>query len=117
MKKIDFQEICHKFDTKNANKWLSDVIPKSKITFHDACNYLNEPELYRDYQEACSFVHGQDITSKIMPFTFYSTIYAKMFIMMTYIFKTLRLFPIDEALQIEIQNLEEELWDLADFVE
>ena len=71
---IDFHEKYTKFYGKGENSWLSSVIDKKKITFRDACEYLCRPEIYDDYKALCAFVHGQDVYSKLMPFTFYSSI-------------------------------------------
>ncbi|MBC1243141.1 hypothetical protein HB800_04185 [Listeria welshimeri] len=93
----------------NSNNWLSTVIPKKNITFRDACEYLNEDYIYEDFQEASSFVHGQDIKSKITPFFSYSSIYSKLYTMMIYIIKSLYLFDLSSELKEEIDDLEFEL--------
>ncbi|RHV68449.1 hypothetical protein DXB18_03890 [Clostridium sp. OM02-18AC] len=106
----DFSEIQKKFDAndrnKNENSWLCDVIGEKRVTFRKACEYLGEPQVYGDFQQLCSFVHGQDVQTKMMPFVFYSSIYTKLYLMSTYIFKSIRLFPIDDTMEQEIQSLE-----------
>ena len=54
-------------------------------------------------------VHGQDLTSKIMPFTFYVSICYRFNMMMLYIFRTIRLFPLNESLEIQLTDLEDKL--------
>ena len=110
---IDFEVVYQKLLYKNENSWLSGVINKKRITFHDACEYLGEQEIYNDYQLLCSFVHGQDISSKMMPFVFYSSIYSKLFLMSHYIFKSIRMFKIDNVLEKKILKLEKELRKLG----
>ncbi len=111
---LDYSEAYHRFIKGNENSWLTNIIPKKRITFRDACDYLHEADIYSDFQHTSSFVHGQDITSKVQPFTFYISIYHKFYIMMSYIYKTIRLYPIDEEMEEEIQGLEAELLALAE---
>lgn len=59
------------------------------MTFHDACKYLGDEEIYTDFQYLCAFVHGQDVMTKLALFLFYSLIYNKFYIMMRYIFKAI----------------------------
>ena len=110
----DFAQVYQKFYKKGENRWLSAVIDKKRITFHDACEYLERPEIYDDFQDLCSFVHGQDVYSKMMPFTFYSSICGKLYVMCYYIFESIRLFDLEDSLEAEIQELEEELWKLGE---
>ena len=84
------------------------MIGKKKVSFRDACEYLGEPEIYGDFQSASSFVHGQS------PFTFYSSICHRLFLMMSYIFRTIRLYTISGELEDEMETLEEELWELLE---
>lgn len=114
LKNIDYTEAHEKYSKKNENSWLARVINKKRITFRDACNYLDESEIYDDFQFLCSFVHGQDLYSKIGPVTFYSSIYSKLFLMSTYIFKSIRMFDISSSLEDEIEDLEYELRSLGD---
>lgn len=116
---IDFEEVYHTYRKGNENSWLASVIHKKRVTFRDACEYLGEENLYSDFQNASSFIHSQDIVSKIMPFTFYNSIYAKFYVMMTYIFKTISLIYTGEDMEVEIRNLYMELAELGDtfFVE
>lgn len=92
---------------------LSEIIGKDHVTFRDACKYLGEPEIYDDFQTASAFVHGQDIVSKCIPFTFYTSIYHKLYIMMHYIFRTVRLYLSAEAFEDELEMLEKELMELS----
>ena len=75
----------------------------------DLLEYLQETELYQTYQWACAFVHGQDIRSKIHPFTFYDSTYHLLTVMMSYIFRAIRLYPVSEELEAEMQKLERDL--------
>ena len=61
----------------------------------------------------CAFVHGQDVTTKLEPFLSYSSIYDKFYIMMSYIFKTIRLYPLKESKEQEIEILENSLLELS----
>lgn len=103
-----------RFGKGNQNSWLTNVIQKKQVTFRDACEYLREPEIYQDFQSASAFVHGQDIISKIVPFTFYHSIYQKLYLMMLYSFKTMRLYAESERLEGEMIELEKELNGLAE---
>jgi len=97
------------------NSWLSTVIKKTnkqRISFKDACNYISESEVYNDFQDASSFVHGQDAISKMQPFLFYTSICHKFYTMMSYIFKAIKLYPITEEMAKEIDHLEVELAEL-----
>ncbi len=106
---IDFQEAYDRYAKGNENSWLTPVIDKKRITFRDACEFLGEERLYNDFQNASSFIHSQDIVSKIMPFTWYSSIYAKFYIMMIYIFKTISLTDAGGEMENEMKNLYTEL--------
>ena len=67
-----------------------------------------------DYCRACSFIHGQDITTKVSPFTYYSTIYGKLYLMMDYILKVAHLlFLAEEAIQERAERLREGLYSLG----
>jgi len=112
----NYSEVYDRFIKGNEHEWLSSVIAKKRITFRDACEYLGEVDVYHDFQEASSFVHGQDIISKMFPFTFYTSIYKKFYIMMSYIYRAVRLFPISEEMEEEIQRLERELHTLSKIV-
>lgn len=111
---LDYEECAERFGKENENAWLTEVIGKKKVSFRDACEYLGEPEIYGDFQSASSFVHGQDIISKWSPFTFYSSICHRLFLMMSYIFRTIRLYTISGELEDEMETLEEELWELLE---
>lgn len=116
-KGIDFNKIYERYKKGRENSWLESVINKKRITFKDVCEYLGEEKLYNDFRNACSFIHGQDIVSKIMPFTFYTSIYAKFYIMMIYIFKTIYLVYEDELIEEEIRDLYSELVELGENME
>lgn len=75
---------------------------------------MGEPGIYDDYQSLCAYVHGQDVYSKMIPFTFYSSIYEKMYLMSYYIFKSVHMFELDSILENQIQILEEELYYLGE---
>lgn len=111
---IDFNEKWNFYINKNenTNSWLKNIISKKRITFRSACIYLNKIEIYDDFQFTSSFVHGQDITTKLNPFLFYESIYSKFHIMISYIFESICLFTIEEDLIKKIQKLKIELIDL-----
>lgn len=108
---LDFKEMWKTYSTNPSTKrWLKPLMPQDKsLNFETYCNYLKEPQIYKDYESACSFVHGQDLTSKTQPFTFYHSICHRFDMMMLYIFRTLRLFPLTELLDAQLTNLENEL--------
>lgn len=82
------EETIRRFKKGNENEWLVSVIPgKGRIYFSHVCEYMQETELYQTYQWACAFVHGQDIRSKMHPFTFYDSTYHLLTVMMSYIFE------------------------------
>ena len=104
------EETIRRFKKGNENEWLVSVIPgKGRIYFSHVCEYMQETELYQTYQWACAFVHGQDIRSKIHPFTFYDSTYHLLTVMMSYIFRAIRLYPVSEELEAEMQKLERDL--------
>ena len=81
------EETIRRFKKGNENEWLVSVIPgKGRIYFSHVCEYLQETELYQTYQWACAFVHGQDIRSR-----------------------AIRLYPVSEELEAEMQKLERDL--------
>lgn len=84
------------------------------VGFKSLCEYINEKEIYTDYESASSFIHAQDITTKLSPFTFYPSIYSKLYLMMSYIFKTIKLFEIEDSLNERMINLEEEFLVLSE---
>ncbi|EAC5507218.1 DUF5677 domain-containing protein [Listeria monocytogenes] len=108
------EDMQSRFKKGNTNNWLSTVIAKKNITFRDACEYLEEDYLYKDFQEASSFVHAQDIQTKLSPFFSYSSIYGKLYIMIIYMFKALLLFESSSVLKEEIAGLELELLILGE---
>lgn len=103
----DPEETIRRFKKGNENEWLASVLPsKGRISFYQVCEYLQEKELYQTYQWACAFVHGQDIRSKMHPFKFYDSTYHLLTVMMYCIFRAIRLFPVSEKLEAEMQDLE-----------
>ena len=103
----DREETIRRFKKGNENEWLASVLPgKGRISFYQVCEYLQEKELYQTYQWACAFVHGQDIHSKMRPFKFYDSTYHLLTVMMYCIFRAIRLFPVSEKLEAEMQDLE-----------
>lgn len=66
-------------------------------------------DINEDYKSACAFVHGQDMASKMMLFTFYDSICYHFERMMRYIFRTIRLFPLNESLEDKLADLEDGL--------
>ena len=101
-------------EAKKENAWLRELMGKKGIGFEALCKEINEDEIYTDYGNASSYIHGQDITTKVFPFTFYSSIYIKLYLMMQYIFKAIRLFTIDEEMDEKMVELEEKLYELGD---
>lgn len=94
---------------KGMNAWLKNTLSMDKISTSALCKYLNEPEIYDDYQITSAFVHGQDIVAKQGPFTFYNSISATFHMMMSYIFKTICLFPLREDMKELLEELKKEL--------
>lgn len=113
-KDIDFEVKWNLYYEKSENSWMKKVLPGGKISFRAACDYLGEEGLYEDYQCTSSFVHGQDIRAKLIPFVFYDSIYSKLYIMMQYIFKSIRLFGVSEDTESQIQELELGLLELGE---
>ena len=111
-RKLNYSDIYQRFYKGHQNEWLISILGKS-ITFSKICKYINEKELYDDYRSACAFIHGQSIITKLSPFTFYRTIFQKLFSMVTYIFKSIRLFSESRELEAEMQALEGDLWYLS----
>ena len=47
----DPEETIRRFKKGNENEWLASVLPsKGRISFYQACEYLQEKELYQTYQ-------------------------------------------------------------------
>ncbi len=99
------------------SEWLKDIIAPDKPTFYNCCKYIGEETLYDDFHYASGFVHAQSITNKMCPFAFYENIYAKLQLVMIYIFKSLRLFNTREDAELEMCSLEIRLAELCDFWE
>ena len=107
---LDFNEMWKNYaEEVNTKKWLRQVIPRGSLAFGACCNYLGDEHINEDYKSACAFVHGQDIASKMMPFTFYTSICYRFEMMMQYIFRTIRLFPLNGSLENKITDLEDGL--------
>jgi len=109
----DYEGFEAKFEFGNENKWLESKINKKRTTFKDVCEHIKIPNLYDDFKATSSFIHAQDITSKIMPFTFYETIISKFYQTMFYIFRVIELFPNNKVIMNELRKLEKELDDLV----
>lgn len=72
---------------KEKNQWLLSIVKPNKygsVTFNQACQHLGKSYIYKDYQNLSSFIHGQDVYSKMMPFSFYSSIYEKLYLISEY---------------------------------
>lgn len=96
------------------NAWLKPLFGKRRIYFRDICDYLDDQDMNDDYCRACSFIHGQDITTKVSPFTYYSTIYGKLYLMMDYVLKvTSLLLPAEEGICEQVEKLREGLYSLG----
>lgn len=112
---LDFKKMWNIYSKDPKTKrWLRQVIPSGSLNFRIYCNYLEDDHIYKDYESACAFVHGQDITSKMMPFTFYVSICYRFNMMMLYIFRTTQLFPLNESIEIQITDLKNELFLLLE---
>ena len=110
----DYKGIRDRYEKSDQKGWLEDIVGRKRPGFRCLCEYLKEPEIYVDYQAASAFVHAQDIASKLFPFTFYSSIWNKLYIMVNYIFKVIRLYPEAEALTEKMDRLEKELLKLQE---
>lgn len=109
-----FDDKYKKFYGKGDNEWLSKIIKKKRITFRDICKYLGNDIIYEDYRYLCGFVHGQEIHPKILPFTFYVSIYEKLDLISRYIFRSIRLFDTNNELSDLIDDLEIKLLELEE---
>lgn len=111
---INYSNVTARYSKGNENAWLYDVIGQKRISFRDVCNYLKDDDLYEVYQDVCSFVHGQDLATKMGPFTFYDSIYGKLYIVMEYIFRAiLLLFPEHDEIVESVKTLKAELVELG----
>lgn len=115
---IDFEEKFKFYTSKEAQKnnniWLKELMGNNGTGYGALCKYIKEEDVYEDYQSASSYVHAQDILTKMWPFTFYSSIYVRLYLMMQYIFKSIRLFEPDEVLEEKMDELEEQLIELGE---
>lgn len=113
---LDFNEMWSTYSVNpNTKRWLKPIMPQGKpLNFETYCNYLGEEHIYEDYESACAFVHGQDLTAKILPFTFYSSICYRFDMMMLYIFCIIHLFPLNESMEEQLVDLEEGLAVLSE---
>ena len=110
--KLDFEEKWKYYSkAKGGAAWLKELMGSRGIGVNALCIYIGEEDVYRDYQNSSDFVHGQDIATKMSPFTWYSSIYLRLYLMMTYIFKTIRLF--DNDVEKELRELEYGLRELG----
>lgn len=105
----DPEKTVRRFARGNENEWLTSVLPGRRASFFQVCEYLGEHELYQAYKQACAFVHGQDVRAKTSPFLFYDEIYHQLIVIMSYTFKAIRLYPVPEELEKEMQGLEQDL--------
>ncbi len=111
---VPYKEIKEDRRQGGDNAWLEPLFGKQRISFRDICDYLDDQDMNDDYCRACSFIHGQDITTKVSPFTYYSTIYGKLYLMMDYILKVAHLlFLAEEAIQERAERLREGLYSLG----
>ena len=101
-------------EARRENGWLKQLMNGKGVGFETLCKYINEEEIYKDYQSANAYVHGQDVMTKVNTFVYYVSIYKCLFMMMNYIFKTILLFGVGEALEEEIMQLEYELLELGE---
>lgn len=109
---LNFNEKWTTYKETSRDKWLRSIIPAGKLNFQVVCNYLDDPHIYKDFESACAFVHGQDIASKSIPFSFYNSVSYRFNMMMLYIYKTIRLFPLTPELEKQLNNLLDDLPDL-----
>lgn len=109
---IDFEQKWQIYTQNNENSWLKSIINSKRITFNDLCFLIKEPEVHKDYQRFNSFIHSQDILSKLSPFAFYESIFTKFEITMEYIFKTISLFSNEKKLRTDIEELQNKLYSL-----
>lgn len=111
MRGISFEEKWEFYNKEDIyeNSWLTKLMRNKKFGFKALCKYVGEFEIYKDYQSASMFVHGQDVTTKMGPFTFYPSIYNRLYMMIHYIFKTIRLFEVEKKVEEEMSELEDEL--------
>lgn len=116
LRNIDFEEKWNYY-TKYAKKehgWLRTLLGNQSIGFQALCKYIGEEDIYSDYESANAYVHGQDIATKLLSFTFYCTIYVRLYLMMQYIFKAIRLFETDKEIEDWMLELETGLIELGD---
>lgn len=113
---IDFEEKWKYYTQKETsnNAWLKHTKKLKKIGFNSLCEFINESDIYTDYALACSYVHAQGLPTTGSLFSFYSTIYFKLYCMSLYMFKTIRLFETNEALEQAMDELECELLELGE---
>lgn len=111
---VSYKEIKEDRRRGGDNAWLKPLLGKQRISFRDICDYLGDRNMHDDYSRACSFIHGQDLSTKISPFTYYSTIYSKLYLMMDYILKVVGLLvPEGEGVRDCSSRLREGLYALG----
>ena len=86
--------------------WLLCSRAKAESASIKLANTYRKRSAIRRINWACAFVHGQDIRSKMHPFKFYDSTYHLLTVMMYCIFRAIRLFPVSEKLEAEMQDLE-----------
>lgn len=109
---LDFNEKWTTYKETSRDKWLRSILPTGKLNFQVVCNYLDDSHIYKDFESACAFVHGQDMASKSIPFAFYNSVSHRFHMMMDYIYKTIRLFPLNSDLEKQLISLSDDLPDL-----
>ena len=116
LRNMDFEEKWEYYTTyaKKEQGWLRTLMGNQSIGFQALCKYIGEEEIHSDYESANAYVHGQDIATKLLSFTFYCTIYVRLYLMMQYIFKAIRLFETDKEMEDWMLELEAGLIELGD---
>ncbi len=117
LKGISFEEKWEYYNSsqgKGDKAWLNNLKGIKGIGTRALCKYIGEEKIHEDYQEMSAFVHGQDIKTKRSPFVFYFYIYKTLYLMVQYIFKTIRLFQCDGEIENEMVNLEQKLYELGE---
>lgn len=111
---LSYETIAEKRRKYGDNAWLCGLMGNKRISFRSISEFLGDPLLYEDFQQACSYIHGQDITTKSSPFTYYEVISGKLYLMTVYIFKVLALlFPDEKEIHERIEFLYADLLELC----
>lgn len=111
LNKLDYNEKWQYYavENQNSNAWIKKILGNSLGGFSSLCQHINEKNIYKDYERACEFVHGQDITTKMTPFWLYENIFDVLYLVVTYILKSIRLFDIDGEIEEQIIEVESDL--------